>query len=142
MGTILLADDHKNIRDYCGAAFAEEGYRVLLAGDGGEAVTKFLREKPDLVVLDISMPRTSGLEALELIKKLSSQTPVVLFTAHEDDCLNDRRALLATACVRKGGDLNELKRMVKGILNKRVHEAHGESWRMGLPPFPADRKYA
>ncbi len=142
MRTILLADDQKNIRDYCGVAFVEEGYRVLLAEDGAEAVVTFMREMPDLVVLDISMPRTSGLEALEQINKLSSCTPVVLFTAHGDNCLKDRRALLATACVAKGGDLSELKRSIKQILNERAHGAHGESRRMGLPPFPADMECA
>jgi CheY-like chemotaxis protein len=138
MQTILLADDHKNIREYCGVAFAEEGYRVLLAEDGAEAIAKFALEMPDLVILDISMPVTNGLEALERIKKLSSRTPVVLFTAHEDDCLRDRRALQATACVAKAADLNELKRTVGRILKRQAHEAHDKSRRMGLPPFPTD----
>jgi len=141
MRTILLADDHKNIRDYCSVAFADEGYRVLLAKDGAEAVAKFTLETPDLVILDISMPRTSGLEALEQIKELSSRTPVVLFTAHEDDCLKDRRAPLATACVAKAADLSELMRTVDRIFKKRAHEARDRPWQMGVPPFPGDREY-
>jgi CheY-like chemotaxis protein len=141
MRTILLADDHKNIREYCSMAFADEGYRVLLAKDGAEALAKFTVEKPDLVILDISMPRTSGLEALERIKRLCSWTPVILYTAHEDDCLKDRRAMLATACIAKAGDLSELMRTVDRIL-KRAYEAHDKPWRMGVPPFPGDREYA
>ena len=68
MKTILFADDQKNIRDYCRATFAEEGYRVVLARDGAEALKMFVAETPDLAVLDVSMPRFSGLETLEQIK--------------------------------------------------------------------------
>jgi two-component system, OmpR family, response regulator VanR len=141
MRTILLADDHKNIREYCSMVFADEGYHVLLAKDGAEALAKFTVEKPDLVILDISMPRTSGLEALERIKRLSSWTPVILYTAHEDDCLRDRRALLATACIAKAADLSQLLRTVDRIL-RRAYEAHDKAWRMEVPPFPGDREYA
>ena len=64
MKTILFADDHKNIREYCRAAFADEGYRVVLARDGVEALEMFVTETPDLAILDISMPRRNGLETL------------------------------------------------------------------------------
>ncbi len=59
MKTILFADDQKNIREYCRAAFAEEGYRVVLARDGIEAIERFSMETPDVAVLDISMPRAT-----------------------------------------------------------------------------------
>jgi len=137
MKTILFADDHKNIREYCRAALTEEGYRVFLARDGIEALDVFLTETPDLAILDISMPRSSGLEALEQIKGLSPRTPVILFTAHDEDCIRDRRALLATACVAKAADLAELKRIVDHTLRRRASEGGGESLRIGLPPFPA-----
>ena len=112
MKTILLADDHKNIREYCRATFVEEGYRVLLACDGIEALEVFVAETPDVAVLDISMPRAGGLDILERIKSLSPRTPVILFTAHDEECTGDRRALLATACVEKSGNLAELKQVV------------------------------
>ncbi len=134
MKTILLADDDKNIRQYCRDALADEGYRVLQAEDGAEAVWQCMIESPDLVVLDVAMPRTNGLEALELIKQLSPPTPVVLFTSH-GDCLIDRRARLAAACVEKSGDLTELKRTVVQVLRERAPES-SESLRMGMPPFP------
>ena len=136
MQTILFADDHKNIREYCRATLAEEGYRVVLARDGIEALEMFLAETPDLAVLDISMPRASGLDALEQIKGLSPRTPVILFTAHDEDCLRDRRALLATACVEKTHNLAELKRVVAQSLKRQPAEG-GRSPRTGLPPFPA-----
>ncbi len=141
MKTILFADDHKNIREYCRASFAEEGYRVVVARDGIEALDVFMTEMPDLAILDISMPRSSGLETLERIKSLSPWTPVVLFTAHDEDCLLDRRALLATACVEKSEDLAQLKRVVAHALKTQIPE-DAASLRMGLPPFPARTEYA
>ena len=133
MKTILFADDHKNIREYFRAAFVEDGYRVALARDGVEALERFIAERPDLIVLDISMPRAGGLETLEKIKELAPRTPVVLFTAHDEDCLRDDRALLATACVEKTEDLTELKRIVAHTLKRRLLDG-GESLRIGLPP--------
>src|SRR5271166_4145095 len=112
METILFADDHKNIREFCRVALAAAGYRVVLACDGIEALEKFISETPDLVILDISMPRSSGLEALAQIKGLSPDTPVILFTSHDEDCMRDHRAPLATACVAKADDLAELKQIV------------------------------
>jgi CheY-like chemotaxis protein len=134
MKTILFADDQKNIREYCRAALAEEGYRVVLARDGFEALQRFVTEAPDLAVLDISMPRASGLDVLEQIKGLFPRTPVVLFTAHDEECLQDDRALLATACVEKSDDLAELKRVVARALKPRASEGGDSPLRMGLPP--------
>jgi CheY-like chemotaxis protein len=134
MKTILFADDQKNIREYCRAAFAEEGYRVVLARDGIEAIERFSKETPDVAVLDISMPRATGLEALEYIKGISPGTPVILFTAHDEDCLRDDRALLAAACVEKAEDLAELKRVVAHTLKRRSSDDGDSRLRMGLPP--------
>ena len=101
MKTILFADDNKNIREYCRAVFEDEGYRVVLARDGIEAFRLFCAETPDVAVLDISMPRAGGLAALQEIKGVRPETPVILFTAHDEDCLQDQRTTLAAACVEK-----------------------------------------
>ena len=118
MDTILFADDQKNIREFCRDAFSEEGYRVLLARDGIEALEVFIAEAPDLAVLDISMPRASGLEVLEQIKGISPQTPVILYSAHDEDFEWDRRAKLASAWVAKADDFAELKRTVARTLTR------------------------
>ncbi len=142
METILFADDHKNIREFCRAALAEAGYRVVLARDGIEALEKFIAETPDLAILDVSMPRLSGLEALEQIKGLSPDTPVILFTSHDEDCVRDRRTPLATAYVAKADDLAELKQIIDRTLRRRGSEGGGESRRVGPPPFPATMERA
>ena len=119
MKTILFADDKKNIREYCRASLEDEGYRVVLARDGIEAVQAYRSEAPDLAILDIAMPRAGGLDAMERIKRFSPDFPVILFTANDDDCLRDQRAALAVACIEKGRDLGDLKRIVASTLQSR-----------------------
>ena len=122
MKTILVADDQKNIREYCRLSLADEGYRVFLAADarpGGREVHPGIARLGDPGHLHAPDQRPGGAGE---IKKLAPRTPVVLFTAHDDDCLHDRRAMLATACVEKAGDLTELKRTVAGILKDRRPE--------------------
>ena len=89
-----FADDNKNIREYCRAALEEEGYRVVLARDGVEALQVFCSEVPDLAILDISMPRAGGLDVLEQIHRLAPEIPAILYTAHDEDCLRDAARLL------------------------------------------------
>jgi CheY-like chemotaxis protein len=113
MKTILLTDDSEIIREYWRSALQVDGYRVLLAADGLEALHVFCREAPDLVVLDICMPRMNGLGALRCFKTIAPEIPVILFTAHDDDCLRDHAAELATACVEKSADRKELSRTIK-----------------------------
>ena len=86
MTTILLADDKKNIRDFCKQELEDEGYHVVLARDGQEAIQLVQQEPPDLVVLDLCMPRVGGLDAVEPIRAspprfLSSCSPPTMKTA-------------------------------------------------------------
>jgi CheY-like chemotaxis protein len=134
MKTILFADDSKNIRDYCRVALEEDGYRVTLACDGLDAIRGFAKELIDLVVLDVNMPRASGLDALEWIHSLAPQVPVILFTARQDDFLRDQRASLATACVRKGEDLRELKRAIADAFKAVSPRDRVDMASLGPPP--------
>ena len=135
MKTILFADDNKNIREYCRAVLEDEGYRVVVAHDGFEAVQAYRRECPDLAILDLSMPRVGGMEALERIKQLAPDLPVILFTANDDECLRDRRAALAVACVEKSNDLGDLKGIVAATLRRSRSECGATPLRLGLPPL-------
>ena len=129
MKTILFADDSKNIRQWIKEEFEEEGYRVLLARDGVEAVRMVQESPPDVAVLDLWMPTGHGLEAAERIKSIAPRVPVVLFTANDELCLRDPRNRFAVACVDKSGDLLELKRAVLRAL------AGPAEARVGLPPL-------
>ncbi len=131
MPTILLADDNRNIREYCRLELEDDGYRVVVARDGGEAVRLTKRYRPDVVVLDICMPGIDGLDALERIRNIEPELPVVFFTSFDDACTRDDRACYATACVEKRNDLTELKRVVAAALQSR---RESQPYRVGLPP--------
>src|SRR5689334_18418648 len=76
----MLVDDHALIRRVLRAAFEAEGFDVSDAIDGADAVRKVQTEKPDLIILDLSMPVMNGLEAARELKILMPQVPLLMFT--------------------------------------------------------------
>jgi CheY-like chemotaxis protein len=75
--TILVVDDEPQIRRVLEAALSGNGYDVILAKDGQEAVETVIREHPDLILLDVNMPDMSGLEACSKIR-LSFSGPIIM----------------------------------------------------------------
>ena len=136
MATILLADDNRNIREYCKRELEDDGYRVLLARDGAEAIRMTRRHLPDLVILDICMPVVDGLEAAQRIKAIEPDAPIIFFTSFDDACLQDERSRNATACVEKREDLTQLKQVVNAALNSR---RQNRPYRLGLSPTVPSR---
>jgi CheY-like chemotaxis protein len=131
MTKVLLADDNRVIREFCGRELEDEGYQVILARDGREALELTGSLLPDVIVLDICMPGIDGLEAAARIRAEQPNLPVILFTAYDDACVRDERARAATACVAKQTDLTELKRVIAESL-RSVRETR--PYRLGLPP--------
>jgi len=84
--TVLVADDDVTNRLLLEAILRKEGYDVIHAEDGREAVEVFERERPDLVLMDIRMPELDGYQATELIKAMSGDVfvPVIFLTANSD----------------------------------------------------------
>jgi len=123
VATILFADDNRNIRDFCRRELEEEGYRVIAAGDGAEAVRLADSQAPDLVVLDVRMPGVSGLEAMTRIRAANPHMPVVFFTSNANFCAPDQQLGAATACVEKCEDLTELKHAIQMLLRTRQHNS-------------------
>ena len=78
---ILLVDDESGILDTLKILFKGEGYRVDVASSGKEAITALDGERPDLVLTDIRMPGTSGLEVLAKAREVDPELPVILMTA-------------------------------------------------------------
>ena len=99
---------------------------------------RIVREAPDLAIFDIAMPRAGGLDALERIKRFSPGFPVILFTANDEDCLRDKRAALAVACLEKTSNLRELKGLVAATIRISRSECGETPSRLGLPPLPRD----
>ena len=81
---ILIADDEAEIRSLLGLYLENDGYTIVEAKDGAEAVIKFREEKPDMCVLDIMMPEMDGYHVLKRIRE-ESNVPVVFLSAKDAD---------------------------------------------------------
>ena len=120
---ILVADDESSIQEILSIQLARMGYEVLLASDGHEAVEVYAAEAPDLVILDVMMPRLNGLDACQKIraleKKSKRRVPVLFLTARSTT--HDK-----TSAALSGGDdfvskpisLQELAERVEAALKK------------------------
>lgn len=85
--TILLVDDEEDILEIVGYNLRKEGYKVLLARNGSEAIDIATEYKPNLIILDIMMPEMDGIEACRELKKIPklANTLIVFFTARSED---------------------------------------------------------
>jgi len=86
-GKVLVVDDEVYILHILDFSLGAEGYEVITAADGEQALEKAISEKPDLIILDIMMPKMDGYETCEKIKKLpeTKHIPVLLLTAKGRD---------------------------------------------------------
>ena len=83
MGKILVADDDQNICELIRLYLEKENFTVVLANDGEEAVAKFSAENPDLVLLDIMMPKLDGWQVCRQIRA-KSECPIIMLTAKSE----------------------------------------------------------
>jgi two-component system response regulator MprA len=123
---LLVADDDPAVRQALERALRFEGYLVDLACDGLDAIEQISRTKPDLVLLDVMMPRLSGVEACRRLRTAGDQTAVLMLTAR--DALPDRVAGLdagADDYLVKPFALQELLARVRALL-RRTTVAHGQ----------------
>jgi len=86
-GKVLVVDDEVNITQILEFSIGAEGFEVISAQNGEEAIEKARREQPDLIILDIMMPKIDGYEACRILKAnpLTKNIPVVLLTAKGRD---------------------------------------------------------
>ncbi len=82
MATILVVDDDRKITDMLRRTLIYEGYRVVTAADGEEALTRSQAEQPDLVVLDWLMPKLNGLEVAKVLRS-TRNLPILMLTARD-----------------------------------------------------------
>jgi DNA-binding response OmpR family regulator len=84
MKTILVVDDERNIVDLLRLYLEKEGFAVVAAGDGEEGLALHQRHDPDLVVLDLMLPKVDGFEVCREIRR-RGDTPILMLTARSDD---------------------------------------------------------
>ena len=113
---ILVVDDDAHILRLYKEELQEEGYDVVVAGTGEEALGMFEKEEPDLVTLDILMPDIDGISLLRRMKEMRPRLPIIMSTAY--DYRDDFAVWASEAYLVKSADLEELKSKVKELLNK------------------------
>ena len=118
MEKILCIDDDLSLLQLYKEELSEAGYQVVLAKDGKEGLSKFEKEKPHVVIMDIRMPVMDGIEALTAMLGKDRQVPVILNTAYPQYKENFM-TWGAEAYVVKSSDLTELKKTIREVLGKR-----------------------
>jgi two-component system response regulator AtoC len=122
---VLIADDEKNMRWVLGEALATEGYEIVEAADGKEALAAIKDTVPDLMVLDHKMPRPDGMEVLRRLRADGHTFPVIMLTAHGNVATAvEAMKAGATEYVTKPFDLEELKLAIEKAL--RIAELSAE----------------
>jgi two-component system, cell cycle response regulator DivK len=98
MAKILLVEDNEMNRDMLSRRLLRKGYEVVMAVDGEQAVAMAQSEKPDLILMDMSLPVIDGWEATRQVKaaEASSRIPIIALTAHAMS--GDRERALSAGC--------------------------------------------
>lgn len=122
---VLVADDEPRITKLVSMALSHEGFRVVTASGGEEALAKAEEVRPDIVLLDIVMPGTDGIEVLRQLRE-RRQVPVILLTAKGSTTEKARGLDLgADDYVAKPFDLDELAARVRAVLRRAQGVAPG-----------------
>lgn len=118
MSKALVVDDHPIVRATVKMILKQEGFEVVEAGNGADAVQQMRLELPDLVVLDISMPKFDGLEVIRRIIDLNISTQILVLTS-QDATLYLKRCMIAGAAgfISKTDDLDDLRRAVHVVMS-------------------------
>ncbi len=123
---ILVVDDEEGMREFLGILLQKEGYRVQTAQSGQEALVRLGKERFDLVITDLKMPKMSGIELLNRIKEKDPDVGVVLITAYAStETAVDAMKGGAFDYIAKPFDVEEMKEVVRGALKKRLKEGAG-----------------
>ena len=115
---ILIVEDNEMNRDMLSRRLIKKGFEIIIAVDGEEGVKKTLSEKPDLILMDMSLPIMDGWEATKKLKSNSdtSKIPIIALTAHA--MAQDKEKALAAGCDEydtKPIDLNRLLSKISSL---------------------------
>ena len=116
---VLVVEDDPNQRELYEEELSDEGYEILTAEDGRQALQVAQDTPPDLVVMDVNMPKMDGLDTLARLLEAKRDTPVILHTAYAS-YRDSFASWSADAYIVKNSDLSELKATVKRLLAERT----------------------
>ena len=115
MTSILLVENEKNQRLLYEQELSLEGYEILTAADGEEALKKVQEQTPDIIIIDISMPKMDGIETIGRILSKHKEIPIIIYTAYSS-YKDNFMSWIADAYIIKSSDLTELKNKIKEVI--------------------------
>ena len=122
--TILLVDDEESLQKLLTFPLEREGFRVIPAHDGEEALDRFARERVDLVVLDVMLPKLDGLEVCRRLRATSS-VPILMLTARDDELVKVLGLELgADDYMTKPFSVREFRSRVRALLRRAAAPRH------------------
>ena len=123
MTKIMLVEDDKSLREIYSIRLAAEGYSIALAGDGEEALSVVVQEKPDLIIADVMMPKISGFDMLDILRSQpeTKNIKVIMMTALSSDDQRQRSEALGAA-----KHLVKSQVGIEDVINA-VHEVLGDA---------------
>lgn len=115
--SILIVDDQLGVRRLLFEALKDEFQVVYLAGNGIEAIEQVQQHNPDLVVMDMKMPRMNGLEVLKQLRKMNYKCPVIMMTAYgELEIVAQATKIGVQKYITKPFDLKDLRQLIRETL--------------------------
>ncbi|RJQ51927.1 MAG: response regulator [Desulfobacteraceae bacterium] len=125
MAKILLVEDNEMNWDMLSRRLGRRGYHVVIAADGQQGVAEALSEKPDLILMDMSLPVLDGWEATRQLKALpeTRSIPIIALTAHA--MAGDRDKAIEAGCDdydTKPIEFNRLLKKIEAALDRRGHD--------------------
>lgn len=119
---ILIVDDNQDSRELAVKILKNAGYQMIEAADGEEALEKAVAENPDIILMDISIPKIDGYEVTRRLKSQVSfkNTPVIALTAHA--MKGDKEKAIDAGCegyISKPIDIHELPNQIKSYLKDK-----------------------
>jgi DNA-binding response OmpR family regulator len=135
--TVMIIEDDPAMLRGLVDNFTHLGYRVVSASDGQSGLDKTLQIRPDLLILDIMLPRISGYELCRLVRQQGLEMPIIMLTAKDQECdVVLGLDLGADDYVAKPFSVRELSARVKAMLRRRQEEQPGQvafgPWRLDL----------
>ncbi len=119
MTTILVVEDDKNQRLLYEQELKLEGYGIVTASDGKEALEKVQEQLPDIIIMDINIPKMDGIETMGRILSKNKEIPIIINTAYSN-YKDYFMSWAADAYIVKSSNLSDLKNAVKDILVKKA----------------------
>lgn len=137
MTKILLVEDDKSLREIYGVRLIAEGYEITSAGDGEEALAMAIKERPDLIVSDVMMPKISGFDMLDILRSTTEtkDVKVIMMTALSSDDQRARGEALGADryLVKSQVGIEDVVRTVHDVLGDGVSTPQSAAQAFGTP---------